>query len=123
MTRPGSDSRIRWEGDSAKEIRSWPDEVKENLGGELERLEHHEEPLDSKWMGEVLPGVQELRDKHKGVWYRLMFWLNLGWIYVLHCFTKTTNKTALGDIEIAKKRMQTIKARKDTPAGKEEKRA
>lgn len=123
MTRPGSKSRIKWEGNSLEEIKSWPDEVKENFGGELERLEHHEEPLDSKWMGKVLPGVQELRDEHKGVWYRLMFWLHIGWIYVLHCFKKTTNKTSPGDIEVAKKRMQTIKSRKDTPAGKEEKSA
>jgi phage-related protein len=74
-------------------------------------------------MGKVLPGVQELRDEHKGAWYRLMFWLHIGWIYVLHCFKKTTNKTSPGDIEIAKKRMQAIKSRKDTPAGKEEKSA
>jgi hypothetical protein len=36
---------------------------------------------------------------------------------------KTTNKTSPGDIEIAKKRMQAIMSRKDTPAGKEEKSA
>jgi phage-related protein len=96
--------------------------VKENIGGELERLERHEEPLDSKWMGKVLPGVQELRDEFKGVWYRAFFWLNAGWIYVLHCFTKTSNKTAQADIELAKQRLQAIKARKDAPA-KEEKSA
>jgi phage-related protein len=70
-----------------------------------------------------LPGVRELRDEHKGVWYRLMFWLNLGWIYVLHCFKKTTNKTSPGDIKITKQRLRTIKARKDTPAGEEDKSA
>jgi len=123
MTGPGSKSRIKWEGNSQKEIRSWPKEVKENFGGELERLEHHEEPLDSKWLGKGLPGVQELREEFKGVWYRLMYWLNVGWIYVLHCFNKKTNQTSQGDIEIARQRMQAIKARKDAPAGKEEKSA
>ncbi len=73
-------------------------------------------------MGKVLPGVSELRDQDKDWWYRLLYWLNAGWIYVLHCFKKTTNKTSPGDIEIAKKRMQAIKARKDVPA-KEEKSA
>src|SRR5258708_26457325 len=47
--------------------------------------------------------------------FRSLYWLNAGWIYVLHCFKKTTNKTSPGDIEIAKKRMQAIKAdRKST---------
>jgi phage-related protein len=122
MTSKGSKSRIKWEGNSNKEIRSWPDEVRENIGGELNRLEHHEEPLDSEWMGKVLPGVQELRDEHQGIWYRLMYLLHVGWIYVLHCFQKKTNQTSQADIEIAKKRMQAIKARKDAPA-KEEKSA
>src|SRR5260370_18179494 len=120
MTSKGSKSRIKWEGDYKKESRSWPDEVRQNIGGELDRLEHHEEPLDSEWMGKVLPGVSELRDQDKDWWYRLLYWLNAGWIYVLHCFKKTTNKTSPGDIEIAKKRMQAIKARKDVPAKEEE---
>jgi phage-related protein len=123
MTRPGSKSRIKWEGDSQKEIRTWPEEARENIGGDLERLEHYEEPLDSKGMGKVLPGVRELRDQDKDWWYRLLYWLNSGWIYVLHCFKKKTNKTSQGDIEIAKQRMKAIKARKDAPAGKEEKSA
>jgi phage-related protein len=97
--------------------------VKENIGGELERLEHHEEPLDSKWMGKVLPGAQELRDEQKGVWYRLLYWLHDRWIYVLHCFKKTTNKTSKADINIARDRMSKILQRKDSPAGKEEKSA
>ena len=52
-----------------------------------------------------------------------MYWLHMGWIYVLHCFKKKTNETSQADIEIAKKRMQVVKARKDAPAGKEEKSA
>jgi phage-related protein len=73
MTSPGSKSRIKWEGDSQKEIRKWPDAVKENIGGDLERLENHEKPLDSEWMGKVLPGVSELRDRDSDLWYRLLY--------------------------------------------------
>jgi phage-related protein len=123
VTRPWSKTRIKWEGDSQKIIRDWPKDVKENFGGELERLEHYEDPLDSKPMGKVLPGVSELLDKHNNVWYRVMYWLQLGWIYVLHCFTKKTNKTSAPDIKIARKRVQAIKARNDKPAGKETKHA
>ncbi|MGB7173222.1 MAG: type II toxin-antitoxin system RelE/ParE family toxin [Candidatus Acidiferrales bacterium] len=123
MTREGSKSRIRWEGNSLDEIQSWPKPVKENIGGDLERLERHEEPLDSRAMGKSLPGVRELRDEHKHVWYRLFYWLHAGWIYVLHCFTKQTNQSSLGDINLAKQRMKAIKQRNDAPAESEKKRA
>ena len=65
MTSKGSKTRIKWEGDSNKEIRSWPDDIRANIGLELHRLDNHEEPLDSKSMGKSLPGVRELRDKDK----------------------------------------------------------
>ena len=56
-------------------------------------------------------------------WYRLLYWLNAGWIYVLHCFKKTTNKTSQGHIGVARQRIKAIKARKDAPAEKEEENA
>jgi phage-related protein len=115
--------RVKWEGDSLKEIRSWPDAVKENIGGDLRRLEDREEPLDSKPMGKSAPGMSELRDEHKGVWYRLMYALELGWIYVLHCFEKKTNQTSLGDINLAKARLKAVKARKDEPFKEEEEKS
>ncbi len=113
-------SRIKWEGDSLKEIRSWPDEVKQDIGGDLRRLEDREKPLDSKPMGKSAPGISELRDEHKGVWYRLLYALHAGWIYVLHCFKKKSNQTAQADLELAKERLKRAKAREDEPfAGKE----
>lgn len=120
MANDQSKSRVKWEGDSLETIRSWPKDAKANIGGDLRRLENHEEPLDSEWMGKSLPGVRELRDEDRGVWYRLFYWLHAGWIYVLHCFTKKTNQTSLGDIKIAKDRMKTIKQRKDAPAEPEQ---
>lgn len=120
MTSEGSKSRIKWEGNSLEEIRAWPKGVKENIGGDLDRLERHEQPLDSKPMGKSLPGVSELRDEDGAFWYRLFYWLHSGWIYVLHCFKKKTNQTSLGDINIAKQRMKTIKQRKDAPAESEQ---
>jgi phage-related protein len=73
--------------------------------------------------GQGSPGVSELRDQDEDWWYRLLYWLNAGWIYVVHCFKKTTNKTSQGDIEVARQRTKAIKARKDAPAEKEEKSA
>ena len=124
MSKDASKSRIKWEGDSREIIRTWPKEVKENIGGDLQRLEDHEQPLDSKSMGQSLRGVSELRDEHQGVWYRLLYALHRGWIYVLHCFTKKTNQTSKGDIDLAKERLKNVKARNDEKfGGKEEKGA
>lgn len=103
-------SRIKWEGDSLEVISGWPTSVKEQIGGDLDRLERYETPLDFKPMGD---GVSELRDEDKDKWYRLLYWLNRGWIYVLHCFIKKTNQTPKRDIETALKRMAAVKKRDD----------
>jgi phage-related protein len=60
MAKEDSKSRIKWEGDSPEEIRSWPADVRQDIGGDLRRLEDQEQPLDSKSMGQVLPGVHEI---------------------------------------------------------------
>jgi phage-related protein len=119
MTSEGSESRIKWEGDSNKEIRKWPKDVRQNIGAELDRLDNHEEPLDSKPMGQSARGISELRDEHMGVWYRLLYAFQYGWVYVLHCFFKKTNQTSQGDLNLAKERLKAVKARKDEPFSKE----
>ncbi len=73
-------------------------------------------------MGKVLPGVSELRERDKDFWYRVLYALYSGWIYVLHCFKKKTNETAQNDINLAKERFARVKSRVKV-SGKEEKRA
>ena len=119
MTSRGSKSRIKWEGNSQEEIRSWPKDVRANIGLELHRLDNHEEPLDSKSMGKSMPGVHEIRDQDANFWYRLLYGLYSGWIYVLHCFTKKTAKTSKVDRKIALDRLAAVKRRNDPPAQKE----
>ena len=119
MTSPGARSRIRWEGNSNREIRGWPKDVRQNIGAELQRLEDRERPLDSRPMGSSLPGVSELRDEDGSYWYRLLYWPHSGWIYVLHCFQKRTNQTSRPDIELARERMKRVLLRKDAPAREE----
>jgi phage-related protein len=115
MTSEGSKTRLKWEGNSNKEIREWPADVRADIGLELDRLDNYEDPLKSKPMGSTLPGVSELTQQDKDLWYRLFYWLNSGWIYVLHCFNKKTNRTDKRDIQLAKDRIKLIKERKDEP--------
>lgn len=108
MTSPGTESRIRWCGNSDEVIRQWPEGVRFNIGGDLDRLENRLEPLDFDSMGKVLPGVYELRDRDTNRWYRLLYAHLEGLIYVLHCFTKTTNQTTQSDINIARDRLKIL---------------
>lgn len=122
MTSPGSESRVRWCGDSDEVIRKWPEGVRFNISGDLDRLENRLEPLDFDSMGNVLPGVYELRDRDATRWYRLLYVHLEGLIYVLHCFVKTTNQTAQSDINIARNRLKILNE-ETSSRQKEKKRA
>ena len=73
MTSSGSQTRIRWLGDSQTIIRGFSKEARQNLGNDLQRLDEGEEPLDFAPMGGVLPGVFELRDRDSEHWYRVLY--------------------------------------------------
>ena len=102
---------VVFEGDSRAIIRGFPKQVRENFGGELQRLQDAERPLDSKPLAPALPGVFELRDGDKDLWYRVLYCVRGGVVYVLHCFTKKTKKTPQRDIEIGRKRLSDLKQR------------
>ena len=104
--------RVRWEGDSREQMHKWPKPPKANIGGDLTRLQKGEEPLDFDHLGD---GIYELRDQQQNVWYRLLYWLNSGWVYVLHCFKKKTNQTPQAAIDKAKTRKRAVLDRKDEP--------
>ena len=102
---------VVFEGNSRSAIREFPADVRENLGADLWRLQNGERPLDSGSMAPALPGVFELRDADKDTWYRVLCVKLGGVVYVLHCFTKKTNQTPKGDIEIGRKRLSELKQR------------
>src|SRR5271155_1367163 len=101
-------SRVRWQGNSLEVLKSFPNSVKENLGGDLSRPESGEEPLDFKPMGKVLPGVSELRDHYDRAWYRLMYFPKGGLIFVLHCFQKKSAQTEQKDIDTTRERLKVV---------------
>lgn len=107
----GSPPDVIFEGDSQAVIRKFPEDVRGNLGADLRRAQNGERPLDSGSMARVLPGVFELRDDDQDFWYRVLYIKLEGAVYVLHCFTKKTNKTSPKDIEIARARLSALKQR------------
>jgi phage-related protein len=102
---------VVFEGNSLDVIRVFPKDVRENFGSDLRRLQNGERALDCASMAPVLPGVFELRDQDRNTWYRVLYVKLSGVVFVLHCFTKKTNQTAKGDIEIGRKRLSDLKAR------------
>ena len=107
----GSPPDVVFEGDSRAVIKSFPEDVREDLGADLWRVQNGEKPLDSGPMAPVLPGVFELRDQDKAGWYRVLYVKLEGVVYVLHCFTKKTNETPQKDINTARGRLSALKLR------------
>jgi len=107
----GSPPDVVFEGDSHEVIRKFPEDARGNLGADLRRVQNGEKPLDSGPMAPVLPGVFELRDEDSDFWYRVLYVKLEGVVYVLHCFTKKTNKNPPRDIEIARGRLSALKQR------------
>jgi phage-related protein len=66
----GSPLDVVFEGDSRKVIRSFPKEIRSDLGADLDRVQNGERPLDSAPMAPTIPGVFELRDEDKDFWYQ-----------------------------------------------------
>ncbi len=95
-------------GDSLRRVREFGKIVRQQVGYELELIQHGLEPSDWKPMPKVGPGVYEVRIHADGE-HRLIYVAKFRRaIYVLHAFRKKTRKTSKGDIEKAKARLQAV---------------
>ncbi|MBX9572666.1 MAG: type II toxin-antitoxin system RelE/ParE family toxin [Candidatus Obscuribacterales bacterium] len=98
----------RWVVQSIREeVRDWPDDVKEEMGGQLNKVEYGGEPDDFKPMQTIGMGVYEIRVTDEGNnKYRLIYVAKFEEaIYVLHVITKKkSQKTPQLDIDTASRR-------------------
>jgi len=102
---------VVFEGDSRRVIKSFPAEARENLGGDLRRVQNGEKPLDSGSLTNVLPKVFYLRDDDQNFWYRVPY-IKIGdVVYVLDCFKKKTNEITQKDINTTRVRLAALKMR------------
>jgi len=107
----GLTPNVAFEGDSRSVIKSFPADVRQNLGGDLQRVQDGERPLDFGSLTNVLPKVFELRDHDEDSWYRVLYIKLDGVVYVLHCFKKKTNETPQKEIDTARMRLVALKKR------------
>jgi phage-related protein len=107
-----TEAPIAWEGDSREVIRGFPEDIRPELGIDLQLLQWGNEPKSYKPMPSVGKGVFELRQQDKRSWYRVIYLSRIeGVIYVLHCFEKKSAKTPRKDISLARSRYGVFRQR------------
>ncbi|BDT69986.1 hypothetical protein os1_41780 [Comamonadaceae bacterium OS-1] len=95
-------------GSSLKDLVAFPEEARREAGFDLWQVQLGLMPRDFKPMPTVGAGAYEVRIKLQGQWRVIYLAKQADAIYVLHCFHKTTQKTAKADIDLAAARYKLI---------------
>ncbi len=96
---------VEFRGNALDELRSFPEAARRAAGFQIDRLQRGYDPEDWKPMPSVGKGVREVRIRDEAGAFRVIYLTKLeDAVYVLHCFQKKTQKTATGDIELARNR-------------------
>jgi phage-related protein len=99
-------------GSSLKDLQSFPQKVRRQVGFDLDMVQCGETPGSAKQL-KGLSGVMELVERYNKDTYRAVYVANIGdAIYVLHCFKKKSKqgiKTPKTDIDLIKQRLKEVK--------------
>lgn len=99
---------VEWMGDSLRRVKSFSKAVRQQVGYELELVQHGMEPSDWKPLPIVGPGVSEIRIHAEGE-HRIFYVAKFpGAVYVLHAFKKTTRAAPRAAIALARARYQEV---------------
>ncbi len=97
-------------GDSLKQVKSFPEEVRKDIGSSLYEVQLGEKPNNAKPFKGVGSGVFEIVTRFDSDTYRTVYAVQIGnCIYVLHAFQKKSPKgikTAQKDIDLINRRYQ-----------------
>jgi phage-related protein len=99
---------LKFMGNSQECLADFPEQVKREMGFELWQVQLGLMPSDFKPMPTVGAGAYEIRVKLQGQWRVIYVAKQEDAVYVLHCFHKTSPKTAQPDIDLAVRRYQLI---------------
>jgi phage-related protein len=96
-------------GDARKALRRFPIAARREAGFLIDLLQHGEQAPDWKPMTSIGPGVAELRIRDSTGAFRVIYVAKFEEaVYVLHAFQKKTQRTAKGDIELARDRYREL---------------
>jgi phage-related protein len=99
---------LKFMGSSLADLADFPEAAKRVAGFELWQVQVGAMPGDFKPMPAVGAGAYEVRIKVQGEWRVIYVAKREEAVFVLHCFHKTTPKTAKADIDLAAKRYKLI---------------
>lgn len=96
---------VHFVGMSRESLRELPGSARETVGFQLYKVQQGKEPDDWKPIPIVGPGVHEIRVRDESGAYRVLYVAKFEEaVYVLHVFEKRSQKTARGDVQLAKAR-------------------
>jgi len=96
---------LHFVGSSREDLRELPESVRETAGHQLFKVQQGKEPDDWKPMPTVGVGGREIRVWDESGTYRMLYVAKFEEaVYLLHVFEKRSQKTAKGDVQLAKSR-------------------
>ena len=99
---------VIWMGDSLKQVKNFPEEVRRDIGSSLYDAQLGNKPNNAKPFKGVGGGVFEIITRFDSDTYRTVYAVQISdCIYVLHAFQKKSPKgikTAQTDVDLIKKR-------------------
>jgi phage-related protein len=100
---------LRFVGDSLEVLRDLPEEVKNEIGFALERVQRGKMPENAKPLKGISPGVLEIVSDFRGDTFRAVYTVKFpAAVYVLHVFQKKSKRgiaTPLREIRLVEKRL------------------
>ena len=111
--REGDLKPIAFLGDSLARLRGFPEGARHKAGYQLYRIQCGLEPDDWKPLRAIGEGVREIRVRHAGGAFRVIYLATLpDALYVLHALQKKTRATSRRDLEMAARRMRELMSRR-----------
>ena len=103
---------LDWIGSSLDDLRAFPTPARQRAGYELYRLQQGFDPTNWKPMTSVGTGVREIRIQ-TGRQYRILYVASFAEaIYILHAFEKKSHATPQRELELARRRLAQVVARR-----------
>ena len=105
---------VQFLGDSLNCIRDFPEDVRHDVGFQIDRVQRGMQPDDFRPMPSIGKGVEEIRVRDDSGAFRVIYTARLAdSIYVLHAFQKKTQATAKRDRDLARTRFaELVRSRK-----------
>lgn len=101
--------RTIWLGDTLKNLRGFPEEIKDSIGYALHKVQEGFLPKNAKYLTGFKPSVMEIVTHHDTNTYRTVYTVKIDdVVYVLHCFQKKSKrgiKTPKSEIDLIKQRL------------------